>query len=151
MNRFLLPIFLALMQASISHADEGIDCPINDVNGEDECIHLSEGNIVFKEDLPPKIIISGRLVDLNKFSMRILHDTKPYSGLAGYKTEETYVGKNVTLVVTKVTKRNSCYYQDKKGKYVESESCCGSEIDLTFKVNDGKSARVFQSNKWYGS
>ncbi len=59
-------------------------------------------------------------------------------------------GKNVTLVVTKVTERNTCYRRDGQGKYVESESCCGSAVNLTFKLNDGSSTRIFHGNRWYG-
>lgn len=50
MNRLLLPILLAVMEANYSHAAEVIDCLINDVNGEDECFHLPGGIIVFRED-----------------------------------------------------------------------------------------------------
>lgn len=150
MNRFLLVLLLALAQTAYSQTDEDIVCPINKVSGEDECFHLSPGNIAFRELEPPQIKIAGRVVPLKITPLRVLQDTKPYAELAGYKTEQTYTGKNVTLVVTKVTERNTCYRRDRKGNYVESESCCGSEVDLTFKLNDGGSTRIFHGNRWYG-
>ena len=151
MNRFLPVLLLALAQAAYSHTDEDIVCPINDLSGEDECFHLSPGDITFRELEPPQIKIAGRVMELKVTPIRVLRDTKPYSELAGYKTEQTYIGKKLMLVVTKVTERNTCYHRDRKGKYVESETCCGSEVNLTFKLNDGSSTRIFHGTRWYGS
>ena len=149
MHRFAVFLALALMKCSQSFAASDIECPPSATG--DMCIHLEPGKLIFREDESPQIQIDSRVIDLRRLSHRILRNTKPYPELAGFKTEDVYAGKGVHLNVTKITKRNTCFYKNEAGKYGSVDKGCGTDVAITIVLGSGSTAKIYQSRKWYGS
>lgn len=147
MSRYIF-LILGLFVSFVANAQ---DIPCEPESGcSDPCIYFQEGITFLPSSEPAFLKYKGQVFKLKVGKTKILKTLDRVARPEGHIEETTYTGNNMKVIWTSEVINQSCYYQDKNGKWQSEDKCCGGSSKVKLKITESGKSKIYRTTWDWG-